>query len=437
MRRIFFILILLSSCASNPPKGIPKITSEGLRDRTNVSIPTNNRLRGKDILLPPRIELSKKLSAEEAAAIALWNNPQYGADLTLLGLSRGDLIDAGQLRNPRLDILAPLGHKPFELLLNLPIEAIWERPARVEAAEKAYEQLAHSLIQNGLNTFQDALITHANFAAAKKREEILSRAVELRKRISKINNSQRFRSGEVTEAEGIATQVDSASSEDLWVRARHETYLARERFRFALGLSLSADELDVSSSPVNTTELPASEILVQKAFEKRPDLKSLEIGIIAAAKRAKWEDKRLSQLSLMLSSKGIGNYGVLTGPGFSAELPIFHQNQGRRERADAEVILFTQSYLALKHRIAFEVRESRELVMQAREILKKTETEVLPLLRKTVHIAENQYRHQTASYLFVLEQTRSLIDAELRAADAEAAVFRAEAQLRRASGGSL
>lgn len=436
--KFFVILILFYSCSSVPDKGISKITREGILNRTGVELPKDQTKR-KDfsIQLPPGISLENDLSADDSAAIALWNNPQYSSDLSLLGISRGDLMDAGQLRNPRVDILTPVGHKPFELLLGLPLEVIWERPARVAAAEKAYEQLATGLIQNGLNTVLDAHFNYINLVQAKKREAILSQAVELRKRIAQINVNQRVRYGELTEAEGIATEVDSASSEELWVRARHDTYLALERYKLSLGLVFEKTPLKVSTLTEIISEIPSVEELEKKAFDQRPDLKALEIGILAAAKRADWEDARIAQLSFLLSSKGIGDYGILTGPGFSVEIPIFHQNNGRRERADAEVEWATRQFLTLKQRIAFEVRESRQLLVQAQEVLNRTNKNVLPLLEKTVKIAEKQYKTQTASYLFVLEQTRSLVDAQLRAVDFEAGVLRAQSQLKRAVGGRL
>jgi hypothetical protein len=39
-------------------------------------------------------------------------------------------------------MLFPVGAKPFELRLNLPVEVFWQRGRGVEASQKAYEQLA-------------------------------------------------------------------------------------------------------------------------------------------------------------------------------------------------------------------------------------------------------------------------------------------------------
>lgn len=434
--RVIFLITTCSiylGCATVPDKGLSKITEDGLKERTGYII--NPKLYQGGQSLPPGINLTSKITSDDAAAIALWNNPQFGVDLATLGIARGDLVDAGQLRNPSFYILPKIGAKPFELLFYLPIEAIWERPARVQAATKAYEQLATNLIQNALQVVQDAKVAHANLQVAQKREVILENAAQLRKRIAKMTIRERVSSGQLTRAEGIATEVESASSEELWVRAKHDSLLAEERFRFALGLMTNFTHFKTEFKETSILPPDPVEQLVEKALSNRPDLKALELGVKAAAQNAGWENKRISQLSLLLSTKEVGTNGVLTGPGILAEIPIFHQNNGLRDRAEAEVEVATMKYLALKNRVIFEVREVRELLIQAQEVLKRTRSNVLPLIRKTVDLAEREYKRGAASYLFVLEQTRSLVDTQLREADFEAAVLRAEAQLERAMGG--
>ncbi len=426
--------LALAGCAGAPPRGVSPLTDEGVKSRTGLSL--NPELYQGRQLLPPGITLEQELSADEAAAVALWNNPQFGADLANLGLARGDLIDAGQLRNPTVNVLFPLGAKPFEFLLNLPIEAIWERPARVDAATKAYEQLAQSLIQNALLVIQDARIAHANLALAIKREKILENTAALRKRIARMTAKERVHTGQLTPAEGIATEVDSASAEELWVRAKHDTLLANERFRLVLGL-WGGQLFKLKAPAPNTTDtLPTVEELEKKALETRADLKALELGVKAAANRAGWETARITPLSLQLNTKGVGTNGILTGPGLMVDIPLFHRNEGRRDRAQAEIEMLSMQYLALKQRVVFEVREARELLLQSREVLERTQRNVLPLVEKTVALAEREYRRGAASYLFVLEQTRSLVDNQLREADFAAAVSRAEAMLKRAVGGN-
>jgi cobalt-zinc-cadmium efflux system outer membrane protein len=426
------LIFFLTACSSVPPVGNIEQTAKGISSRTRFQL--NPKLPKGAPKLPPGIDLAKPLSSDDAALIALWSNPQFGADLAGLGLLRGDWVDAGQLRNPRIDALAAIGAKPLELLLALPVEAIWERPHRVAAAKFAFESMAESLVQNGLMVIEAARVAHANMVLAARRETILKNTTELRRRIAKMTSKERVSTGQLTSAEGIATEVESAAAEELWVRSRHDILLEQERFRLSLGLVFNDAQLNVATDEVMDFTLLPPEQLVVKALASRPDIEVLELGVQSAAERAGWEASRISQLSVVLSSKEVGGHGMVTGPGISAEIPIFHQNQGLRERADAQVEVAVMQLMARRQRIVFETREARELLSQAIEVLRKIQENVLPLGKRTVALAERDYRRGAASYLFVLEQTRSLVDAQLREADALAAVARARAQLKRAMG---
>jgi len=422
---------ILSGCATH--HFLPSVdTTAGVRDRTGLPVAPRSASE-KDAPLPPGIALDRPLSADEVAAIALWKNPQLQADLASLGLARADVIDAGLIRNPRLDTLFPVGAKPFELVLNFPVEMLWQRPRRVAAAQATYDQLAQSLVQNGLNVVRDARLAHAGQILAMTREKAADRALELRKRIAELTNV-RLRAGDISELDAMAARSEQAATDEQLTRARHDTAVAMERLRIAAGLALDRTSLVVAAAPVDLASPPAPAELVAKALGARPDLRAAELAVAAAIKRGRWERSRFLVLAGQLSSKEVGTNGVLTGPGTSMELPVFNRNQGLIARADAEVEMASRQYLNLKQRVAFEVYESRELLMQAQDVLRRLREEVLPQLRRTAELAEKQYQNGDVSYLFVLEQSRGLVDAELRVADAEAAVRQGQAQMERSVG---
>ena len=84
--------------------------------------------------------------------------------------------------------------------------------------------------------------------------------------------------------------------------------------------------------------------------------------------------------------------------------------------------------------MAFEVAAARQQMLQAQEGLTRTREQVIAPLQRGAALAEDQYKKGDVAYLFVLEQTRALIDAELRVVDFEAAARRAQAQLERSIG---
>src|SRR5690349_13947037 len=80
--------------------------------------------------LPPGASVADGLTSQEAVAIALWNSPSFQATLADLGIARADVAEAGLLRNPVFSLLFPVGPKQLEWTLQLPFDAIWQRPRR-------------------------------------------------------------------------------------------------------------------------------------------------------------------------------------------------------------------------------------------------------------------------------------------------------------------
>ena len=377
--------------------------------------------------------LDSPLSSDDAAALALWNNRRLYADLSAIGLAEADLLDAGLLRNPRFDMLFPVGSKPLEIVFNLPIEGLVQRPRRMALAQAAYDQLAHSLIQNGLNTIRDARLAHADLVQAAARVAVADRAAALRTRISQITGA-RLRAGDIGELETVQARTEAGTAQEQLARFRHDLALAEERFRLMVGLSVTRSPARIRSSPPPVDAPPSLETLLEKAMAARPDLRAAELAIATATRRVRWERSRALWLVAQLSSKEVGTNGVLTGPGLSAEIPVFNRNQGLVGRAEAEVDVASRQYLATKQTVAFEVAEARQLLLQAQEALERTRQQVLEPLQRGAVLAEDQYKKGDVAYLFVLEQTRGLVDAELRVVDLEAAARRAHAQLERSVG---
>jgi hypothetical protein len=52
-----------------------------------------------------------------------------------------------------------------------------------------------------------------------------------------------------------------------------------------------------------------------------------ELAVEADGKRACRERSKIVALGLMPSSKGVGSYGIRTGPGLAADVPLFQRNQ--------------------------------------------------------------------------------------------------------------
>jgi cobalt-zinc-cadmium efflux system outer membrane protein len=244
----------------------------------------------------------------------------------------------------------------------------------------------------------------------------------------------RLRAGDISELETITARTELGAAREQLVRFEHDVQIALERLRAVLGLATERRPLRASvASPPGDPPVPVSDLL-EKAMAARPDLRAAELGVAAATKRAHWERSRILWLTAQLSSKGVGSNGILTGPGISFEIPVFNRNQGFIARADADVEVASRTYLAVKQRVALEVVEAREQLVQAQDALKRLREHVLAPLERAVTVAENQHKTGDVAFLFVLEQTRGVVDTQVRVVDAETAARRAQAQLERSVG---
>ncbi len=387
---------------------------------------------------PPGLTFTGQLSEEDAVAIALWNNSTLQATLKNLGIAQANLLEAGLLRNPSFQVLLPVGAKPFEFVLQWPVEAIWQRPRRLAVARSNLSQVSQTLIQAGLDVARDARIAHAELALAEQKRASAAEALRLRRRIAELTE-KRLDAGDISEFDANLARIDARSMEEGAGRLAREAEAARERLRMVLGLRGTNTGLSALQTSVDTPKPPELEKLLATAMEARPDLRAAELGVEIAVRNARWERSRVFALvAPLLSVKETGSpLQNRAGPGLQAELPIVNRNHGQVRRADAEADRAAVLYVAARDRVEAEVREARVHLLQALDSLDLLRTGILPAVQKSIELAEKAYAEGDASFLTVLEANRQVYDVQLREAEAIASVRRARAHLERAIGKKL
>ncbi len=407
------LAVILAGC-SGRSSHVSTQVSKRIEEQTGHGLNPNSQ--SSVFALPPGVSLGDGLSEDEAVAIALWNNAAFQADLTALGFARADLIEAGQLRNPILTLLLPLGPKQLEATANLPIEVFWQRPRRVAVARVEVDRVGESLVQTGLNLVRDVRVAYAESVLAKERALIAAESFRQRNEIAQIVNA-RLRAGDISELETNTARIDARQAEEQAARFTNEATIARDRLRFALGMASSDDSFDVvASSPLSPTGASpyrsvavsgaaypdqqgvSDEVndLIKQALAARPDLRAAELAIEAAGKRAKWERSKIFSLSVILDANAKGTKGFEAGPGFVAELPIFNRNKGGITRAEADIERAARQYIVVRHRITLEVREAYTQLLEARQSLDSWRNRYLAANRRRhSHLAESLCRRRS------------------------------------------
>lgn len=427
---IWLATLLLTACTPQS-NGLERVADD-LEQRTGQRI---TEAQTNEAAWPPNVALADGLSEDELVSLALWNNAAFRGTLADLGLSRADLVQAGMLPNPSFSMLVPLGAKPLELTVRYPLEIFWLRPQRIDLAKLDVEQTAQRLVQNGLDLIRDVRVANAELTLASDRLQLADESSKLTRSIAELTQA-RLNAGDASEQEVANARVDALQAEEQRGRLQRDVEIAGERLRHLAGLSLEQWPETLANSPLPADEAFDSAILLPEALASRPDLRAAEINVEAAGQRIGLARAEVFNFTASLNAKQI-NGPLLAGPGLDVVLPIVNQNQGGIAQAQARFDKAARQYLAIRQRIALDIREASVRLQQARDSLNRWQQTILPPLAASVRDAENAYAAGNVTYLYVLESQRRQLDARLKSAQAAADLRRARAELERSVGHRL
>jgi cobalt-zinc-cadmium efflux system outer membrane protein len=386
--------------------------------------------------LPPDASLDDGLTSQEAVAIALWNSPSFQATLADLGIARADLREAGLLRNPVFSLLFPIGPKQLEWTLQLPFDALWQRPRRVAAAQLNTQAVGQRLVWDALTLVAQVRTAHTDAIIADRRLQLTIENADLVQRLANITEA-RLRAGDISELEARSARSDAARVQVLRRAVEHDRDLARLTLAAALGLDRSDGQLrPVPTAVGDPSNCGAEPARLEEALASRPDVRAAEIGIEAAAQRARWERSRVLTLIGLLDANGRGEEGFEQGPGVTVDVPVFSRNQGAITRAEVEIERASHHYAAVRAQVVADVRSASVRVRQAEQTIAAWRDDIVPSLETEHRQAESAYQAGEIPLFAVLDVSRRLVDGRTRLLDAEADLQRAIIALERSIGRS-
>ena len=366
----------------------------------------------------------------------MWNSPSFQATLADLGIARADLVEAGLLRNPVFSLLFPWGPKQLEWTLQFPFEALWQRPRRVAAAQLNAQAVGERLVWDALTLVAQTRAAHAEALIADRRLQLTIEVTDLVQRLTGITEA-RLRAGDISELEARSARSDAARVQVVRRAVEHDRNLARLTLAATIGLDLVGDQLrPVPSEGVDPAACGTEAARLEDALASRPDVRAAEIGIEAAAQRARWERSRVVTLLGILDANGQGDEGFELGPGVGLDVPLFSRNQGGIGRADAEVERASRQYAAVRAQVVSDVRSAAVRVQQAEQAISAWREEIVPSLEVEQRQAESAYQAGEIPLFMLLEVSRRLVDGRVRLLDAEADLQRATIALERSIGRS-
>ena len=406
-----------------------------LTKRLGYGLPPRQISRG--LIVPHFVDLVDGVSEEEAVVLALWNNPAYQQLLADLDIAQADLMQAGQLTNPQLSTMIPVGPKQWEFALLMPLDVLVLRPHRVCAAQLEAHRVAERLVQDGLNVVRDVRVAFADLDFAERQLDLTREGDRLRSEVARIAEA-RLKAGAVAELDVAAIRLESMFSQDAVKLAERDSELARERLRYLLGAGLVDCRINVEPAEMPNIEQWQVEDLVQESVASRPDILALELAIDAASELANLRRFDYLNINAVLpDANGEGEKGFEAGPGLQMNIPLFHRNQGARARACAELERLRRTHANLRETVALEVRQAHIRLMQSEERRRLWHDQVVPQSAAAVTATRKALEEDAISLLLVLENTRQYVTAQQRELEAAAESRRAIAELERSVGRQL
>ena len=369
---------------------------------------------------PPRASLT----VDDAVTEMLSNNLGLLAERANVGIAEARIITAGLRPNPVLSVgadhLDALGTRfdegngggPSEMNLrtDFTLERGGKRRLRVEAARQVrsvaelnFLAAARSLILDTQNAFLDATLARDALRLARQDYETFQRIVEI--------NTAREKAGDLAKVE--LTRLRLAA-----LQARNGVRTDELRWRSALtrlaallGRSDPNSLRDIEGEPRRDPDVPAIDVLLQRAREQRSDVQALRGELARAAAEVNLQQAGARQDVTVGTEyrrqQGVNGKSNSVGVFVEIPLPVFNRNQGEIARAAEER---RQAELRLRARervLAGEVDDAYQQYRTARELLGAIEGTMIEQAREVRDTTEYSYKRGEATLLQLLDARRA------------------------------
>jgi outer membrane protein, heavy metal efflux system len=389
------------------------------------------------------------LPGEEELARLLWErSPEFAVARARLASARADLVRAGLLPNPELELnwgtipLGPTNPPGLRRLAEVPnytlglsqLMELGKRGPRQDSARAALAATALDIQATLRERTYELLLRAAEVATTQVR---LGELQELVGDAARLTELQRLRQ---QHGESTGLDVDRTSLEEIQLQGQ----LSAERTRLAEALLACSQVSGLSCQPFGAAEAASAFLAARlgrppapNALQERPDLRALEAqrqsaqAALTLAHRQWLPDPTLRagyvHDRFVISGNQLDSFFV----GLSMPLPVFNHGQAEALAASS---LAESSAQARTQLLAQAERSASSLATQLEQVearRARLRTQVLPLAEGLVQRLEAAVRAGGASLQELLLTRRSYGQLLLEAADLDLSAFRLAVELDR------
>lgn len=433
----------LAGCASVPADlGRDEVRSLAAERGLDVAEQSDEETRGlvDDLLSEP-------LSADDAVAIALLQNPRLRATYAQLGLAAADVYEAGRLSNPRLsaswldsdDPAAVADQVTFGLAQSFTDLLLLRARSRLASGElERVQQVAAGEI---IELAADAEAAWFELAGATQIAGM--RGAIVKATGASADMAQRFfEAGNLTHLELALERAAASEARLALLDARARVTRERTRLNRLLALPADASYEIVSGLPEPPETEDTLKSLVDLAYASRLDLaaKRREVELLAdnlgINRRYRWLGA-LGDVEIGAERERETDGSTLRGPTLALEVPIFNQNADSVTRTEARLALAEAELRTLEVDIGNAVRLAYSEMQTARERLREHAEALVPLREEIVERTQEQVNFMLMGVFELLRAQRQEYDAYHGYLEAVRDYWLARAELERTVGRTL
>ncbi len=434
------LVVALSACAPfEPRRGIEE--TQALSAARGVA---HSNIDAVDCSTPARAlggDALARLDGGQALAVALACNATLAADQARLGIANADAFEARRLVNPALRLgveNAADGGTRLEFGIAANFTRLILRGPRTRLAEGEFLRAQQLLAGRVLELAVEAESARAELVTS--RQLAMARAMIAEAADVSAQLAERYRAaGNLPSREVALARARAAEARAELHRADAATAAARARLQRVLGVTRLDAEIvgTAAAAPVDLAD--DLDVLQARAAEQRLDLAAARglVDLLADSARSTRRLAWLGKFEVEVEGEREGGTTRLLGPTLTIELPLFHQGQGARARADARVAWSTAERRRLEVEVASEVEEARDRYLASAARVADHRQHIRPARAAVVARMQEEVN-------WMLRGVFELIEARIDELEAAAATFealgehaRARAALERALGTRL
>jgi cobalt-zinc-cadmium efflux system outer membrane protein len=381
--------------------------------------------------------LDKPLDANAAVRVALLNNRPLRARLRELGVERGELIQAGLLKNPAIEAeLSPERDTRLELRAEYDVMSFVLMPMHKKAAQ-------HDLDSARFDAAGDVVELGYRVRSAFYALQASEQAYRVAQRSLDALAAGRDAAEALFEA-GNLPQLDASSQIAAFERARItvaqlelEVAERKEAVQRLLGLHGALTQWSIVSELEPAPDEPSlAEDLEARALKVNLDLASTKQRLEAIAKRTGiartegWLPRiDVDVHSLIGNPDNSSRESVRWGGGVGIDVPLFDRQQGTLRAREAEFDSWLERYQGLAIDIRSAAREVSARVRSAHQRARQYQNVIVPAQNKVMEHTLLQYNAMQLGVFQLLDARRAQLEVALDYADTLREYWSAAAEL--------